>query len=138
MMLEYHHMLAKEDTSNINFPPNGKDIDQFEKDNPAIAVSVFEYNGFKTINGEKIHYSNDFNCFINLRNPNIDDEIDKDINIDKSESQNEEIMITKLKKKRTCIQLSDVRISLYADKRKYSANLFIIRDGDNEHYNEHS
>ena len=138
MMLEYHHMLLKENTSNINFPPNRKDIDQFGKDNPQIAVSVFEYNGFKTINGEKIDYSNDFNCCIDVRDANIDDEIDKDINIDKSESGNEEINDNKTKKKRTCIQLSDVRISPYAGQRKYSANLLINRDGDNERYNEHS
>ena len=28
----------------------------------------------------------------------------------------------------------DVRISPYAGQRKYSINLLIIRDGDNEHY----
>ena len=124
----------KLNTSNINFPSNGIDIDQFEKDNPQIAVSVFEYKGFKTINGEKTNYSNDFNCCIDVRDANIDDEIDKDINIDKSESENEDINNNKTKKKRKCIQLSDVRISPYAGKRKYSVNLLIIRDGDNEYY----
>ena len=124
----------KLNTSNINCPPSRIDIDQFEKDNPQIAVSVFEYKGFKTINGDKIHYSNDFNCCIDVRDANIDDEIDKDINIDKSESGNEDINDNKTNKKRKCIQLSDVRISPFDGKRKYSLNFLIIRDGDNEHY----
>ena len=81
----------KLNTSNINFPPNGRDIDQFEKDNLQIAVSVFEYKGFKRINGEKTNYSNDLNSCIDVRDANIDDEIDKNINIDKTESENEDI-----------------------------------------------
>ena len=87
----------KLNTSNINFPPNGKDIDQFEKDNPQIAVSVFEYKGFKRINGEKTNYSNDLNCCIDVSDANIDDEIDK------SESENEDINDNN-KTKKKCIQ----------------------------------
>ena len=32
---------------NINFPPKIKDIKQFEKDNPNILITIFEYDGFE-------------------------------------------------------------------------------------------
>ena len=31
---------------NISFPPSIKDIEQFEKDNPGISITIFEYGGF--------------------------------------------------------------------------------------------
>ena len=34
---------------NINFPPSIKDIQQFEKDNPDISITSFEYGGFHKI-----------------------------------------------------------------------------------------
>ena len=34
---------------NINFPPKIKDIEQFEKDNPDISITIFEYDGFEKI-----------------------------------------------------------------------------------------
>ena len=34
---------------NINFPPSIKDIEQFEKDNPDISITIFEYGGFHKI-----------------------------------------------------------------------------------------
>ena len=33
-------------TDNIEFPPKIKDIEQFEKDNPDISITIFEYDGF--------------------------------------------------------------------------------------------
>ena len=36
-------------TDNIEFPPKIKDIEQFEKDNPAISITIFEYDGFQKI-----------------------------------------------------------------------------------------
>ena len=36
-------------TDNINFPPPIKDIEQFEKDNPDIFITIFEYGGFHAI-----------------------------------------------------------------------------------------
>ena len=44
---------------NINFHPNGRDTDQFEKNNPDIAVTIFEYNGFRMINKEDDNYGID-------------------------------------------------------------------------------
>ena len=34
---------------NIEFPPKIKDIEQFEKDNPDISITIFEYDGFHKI-----------------------------------------------------------------------------------------
>ena len=34
---------------NINFPPTIKDIEQFEKDNPTITITIFEYGGLHKI-----------------------------------------------------------------------------------------
>ena len=34
---------------NINFPPAIKNIEQFEKDNPDISVTIVEYRGFHKI-----------------------------------------------------------------------------------------
>ena len=34
---------------NIEFPPKMKDIEQFEKDNFDISVTIFEYDGFQNI-----------------------------------------------------------------------------------------
>ena len=34
---------------NIEFPPKIKDIEQFEKDNTDISVTIFEYDGFQKI-----------------------------------------------------------------------------------------
>ena len=34
---------------NINFPPSIKDIEQLEKDNPEISMTIFEYDGFQKI-----------------------------------------------------------------------------------------
>ena len=34
---------------NINFEPSIKEIDQFEKDNPDISITIFEYDGFYKI-----------------------------------------------------------------------------------------
>ena len=42
----------KLNTKNISYPPTARDMDQFEKDNLNIALSVFEYKGFKKINAE--------------------------------------------------------------------------------------
>ena len=38
---------------NINFPPTTKDIEQFEKDNLDISVTIFEYGGFHKIKEDK-------------------------------------------------------------------------------------
>ena len=38
---------------NINFPPTIKDIEQFEKDNPTITITTFEYGGFHKIKQEE-------------------------------------------------------------------------------------
>ena len=37
---------------NINFPPFIKDIEQFEKDNTDISITIFEYGGFHKIKEE--------------------------------------------------------------------------------------
>ena len=37
---------------NINFPPTIKDIEQFEKDNPDISITIFEYGRFHKIKEE--------------------------------------------------------------------------------------
>ena len=42
----------KLNTKNISYPPTARDMDQFEKGNLNIALSVFEYKGFKKINAE--------------------------------------------------------------------------------------
>ena len=34
---------------NIDFPPKINDVEQFEKDNPDISVTIFEFNGSKKI-----------------------------------------------------------------------------------------
>ena len=34
---------------NISFPPTIRDIEQFEKDNPDISITIFEYGGFHKI-----------------------------------------------------------------------------------------
>ena len=34
---------------NINFPPSIKDIEQFEKDNPDVSITIFEYGRFHKI-----------------------------------------------------------------------------------------
>ena len=34
---------------NIEFPPKRKDVEQFEKDNPDISITIFEYDGFEEI-----------------------------------------------------------------------------------------
>ena len=36
-------------TDNINFPPPIKEIEKFEKDNPDISITIFEYDGFYKI-----------------------------------------------------------------------------------------
>ena len=36
-------------TDNINFPPTIQDIEQFEKDNLDISITIFEYGGFHKI-----------------------------------------------------------------------------------------
>ena len=36
-------------TDNINFPPSIKDNEQFEKDNPDISITIFQYGGFHKI-----------------------------------------------------------------------------------------
>ena len=36
-------------TANINFPPTIQDIEQFEKDNLDISITIFEYGGFHKI-----------------------------------------------------------------------------------------
>ena len=33
----------------IEFPPKIKDVEQFEKDNPDISITIFEYDGFEII-----------------------------------------------------------------------------------------
>ena len=40
------------DIDNVNFPPSIKDIEQFEKDNPDISITIFEYGGFHKIKGD--------------------------------------------------------------------------------------
>ena len=37
------------DIDNTEFPPVIKDIEQFEKDNPDISITIFEYDGFQKI-----------------------------------------------------------------------------------------
>ena len=39
---------------NIEFPPKIKDVEQFEKHNPNISITIFEYDGFENNNMEGI------------------------------------------------------------------------------------
>ena len=56
--------------------------------------------------GEEINYSNDLNCCIDVRDANLGDKIDENINIVASESKNEDNNNNnKTKKKRKCVQL---------------------------------
>ena len=56
----------KLNTKNISYPPTARDMDQFEKDNLDIALSVFEYKGFRKINAEEDNDTDDF-CLKDLK-----------------------------------------------------------------------
>ena len=84
--------------------------------------------------GEEINYSNNLKCCIDVRDANLGDKIDENINIVPSESKNEDNNNNNKTKKKKKMCTIDVRISPYAGQRKYSVNILIIRDGDNEHY----
>ena len=94
----------KLNTNNINFPPNVKDIDQFEKDNPDMSITIFEYNGFKTVKGEDINYSNDLNCCIDVRDANLEMKLMRILILLHLKVKMKIIIIIKLKK-RKCVQL---------------------------------
>ena len=125
--------------SNTKFPPNGKDIEQIEKDNPNISVLIFEYGGFEKIDANYDDGDDDDNddddknnkAFTNIKN--YDDtelsSINIDININNRTRKN-----TKKFKREYGIKINDVRISPYATQRKHLVELLIIKDGENKHF----
>ena len=86
-----------------------------------MSITIFEYNGFKTVKEEEINFSNDLNCCIDVRDATLEMKLMRILIL----------LHLKVKMKMCTI---DVRISPYAGQRKYSVNILIIRDGDNEHY----
>ena len=121
----------KLNTKNISHPPTARDIDQFEKDNLDIAISIFTYNGFKKVNAEE---NNDDDDLEDICLNDLDIDYDENKTDNTSNSDTSENNVSKSKKTTKRILITDIRIFKYAGQREHTVNLLVIVEGDKKHY----
>ena len=123
-------LFEKLNTKSISYSPTAREIDQFEKDNLDIAISIFGYKGFEKINVEE-NNDNDIDDFC-IEDLNIDDDENEPDSISNSDTSGNNN--NKSRKVTKSIQIGDIRISKYAGQREHTVNLLVITEGDKKDY----
>ena len=64
-----------------------------------MSITIFEYNGFKTVKGEEINFSNDLNCCIDVRDATLEMKLMRILILLHLKVKMKMIIIIKVKKK---------------------------------------